>query len=370
MRFSKRSLNVALESPSNMLSLYQTFSAEEGKPKSAKRLRMFKKTVKNIVKGNAEHPSWTLGLNMFADMTAKERKGHLGLKHNISALHNDPAVETFHVSSSLAAPASVDWRKKGKVTGVKDQGDCGACWAYGAVGAVETNYAIMTGKLKAFSEKQLLDCVYGNKGCQGGFYEDGWDYAWNWEHLTLENEAKYNGKSQKCANKHNRKVNGLIAATFSANKSYKKIAVGENNVINALAEGAVAIAFEVTDDFFSYESGIINDKTCKCGNRGCEAANHAVFAVGYTPKSMIIKNSWGTSWGMKGYFETARGVVKCEYWRFGAVPILQLTGETDNQPDYVPEEEEECEGVDENGCACGTIMCPNGTCKHAHMCDY
>ena len=206
VRFSKRSLGAALESPTNMLSLYQTFSAEEGKLKSARRLKMFKRTVKNIVKENAEHPSWTLGLNLFADMTPKEKRGHLGLKRNISALHENPETETFHLSNSVAAPASVDWRKEGKVTGVKDQGDCGACWAYGAVGTLETNYAIMTGKLKAFSEKQYLDCVYANRGCGGGFYEEAWDYSLKKRHLTLESELEYNGKSQKCANKHKTKV--------------------------------------------------------------------------------------------------------------------------------------------------------------------
>jgi len=369
--YSELSLGAALESPTQMLSLYSSFSADEGKQKSARRLKLFTKTVKTIAKENAEHPGWRMALNKFADMSVREKRSYLGL--NSSALHMSTRKSYMltHMND-LQTPASKDWRKEGKVTGVKDQGKCGSCWAYGAVGPIETNYAILTGKLKSFSEKELLDCAYGNdNGCQGGFYEDAWEYSKRTGHLALTEDAPYNGKSQRCGNKYKRKHNGLIAAKVTGGKGYYSIPAGEQNVIAYLAKGAVGIAFEVTDNFFSYSSGIITDRTCKCGNKGCGKwgkANHAVYAVGYTPKSIIVKNSWGTSWGMKGYFETARGTDKCEYFRWAAVPLLSKTGKKDNDPDYVPSDGEECEGTTADGCECGNVRCSDGKCRHAHMC--
>ncbi|XP_063686933.1 uncharacterized protein LOC134820478 [Bolinopsis microptera] len=369
--YSQLSLGAALQKPGQLLSLYTVYSDDEGKEKSADRLKLFTRTVKEIAKGNSDHPSWKLGLNKFADMSSEEKHGFLGL--NSSLLHQGKELSfTLKSGKKQKVKEAVDWREEGKTTGVKDQGSCGSCWAFGAVGPLETTYAIMTGKLKSFSEQEYTDCVFPSEGCDGGFYETAWDYSKDNGRLSLTTDAPYTGTSSKRKCKaYKRKHNGLIAAKFHHRKSYYTIPAGEKNLITYLAKSAVGIAFEVTDIFFNYESGIIKDTTCKCGNKGCGQwgmANHAVTAVGYTAKSMIVKNSWGTSWGEKGYFRTARGTDKCEYYRWGAVPKLVKTNKKDNDPAYVPEEEEEdCETETEEGCPCGTVMC-EGTCKHAHMC--
>ena len=361
--YSDLAVKGALGNPGQLLSLYQEFADNEGKVKSSQRLTLFKSSLKRISEGNARHPTWTQGLNKFADMTPEEKRGYLGL--NITSLHKK---RLFQVADRSDIPACKDWSAEGKVTGVKDQGDCGSCWSFGAVGPIETNYAIRTGKLKSFAEKEYLDCVYKSNGCNGGFYESGWKYSRKRGRLALTRDAPYVARDGRCGKNYRKMHDGLIAQKITG---YTTVPPGEDKVISWLAEGAVGIAFEVTDDFMLYQKGIVEDKSCKCGNTGCGkwgSANHAVTAVGYTPKSMILKNSWGTAWGMKGYWETARGTDKCEYFRWGAVPTWRKTGKKDNDPEYVPTEDEDCEGTNADGCACGTVRCGDGVCRHAHMC--
>jgi|ERR1740124_10288 len=362
-RYNDLAVNAALENPGQLLSLYQQYSVNEGKVKSPQRLALFRNTVKKIAEGNARHPTWTQGLNKFADMTLEEKKSYLGL--NATSVHSTLSSKVADVSD---VPESKDWRAEGKVTGVKDQASCGSCWTFGAVGPVETNYAILSGKRKSFAEKEYLDCVYKYDGCNGGFYESCWDYSKDKGRLGLTSDAPYKPQDGRCGRKYRKMHNGLIAQKITG---YYTIPPGEDKVIAYLAQGAVGIAFEVTDDFFSYQKGIIEDKTCQHGNSGggtWGAANHAVTGVGYTKRSMIIKNSWGTSWGMKGYWETARGADLCEYFRWGAVPTWEATGKVDNDPAYTPSEDDDCEGTNADGCACGTVRCNDGICRHAHMC--
>ena len=358
-RYSNLAVSAALENPGQLLNLYQEFSVNEGKAKTPKRLSLFRSTLRKINEGNKKHPGWTMGLNKFADMTQEEKRNYLGL--NTTSLHRSVMSGVAPLSS---VPDSKDWRKEGKVTGVKDQGNCGSCWTFGAVGPIETNYAILTGKRKSFAEKEYLDCIYNwNRGCNGGFYEDCWDYSAKYGRLAITRDAPYYAMDQYCGSYYSRLHNGLIGAKING---YYTIPPGEDNVIYYLSKGAVGTAFEVTDDFFNYESGVIKDTTCD--DQGDTMANHAVTAVGYTPNSMIVKNSWGSTWGMGGYFETARGTDLCEHFWWGAVPTWDITGQTDNDPEYVPEEEEDCQGTNADGCACGTARCSDGTCRHPHMC--
>jgi len=359
--YSDLAVSSALQNPGLLLGLYQRYSVKEGKAKSPQRLSLFRNTLKKVAEGNAKHSTWSLGLNKFADMTLEEKRSYLGL--NASALHRTRTLSSS-VGDLSATPASKDWRAEGKVTGAKDQGSCGACWSFGAVGPIETNYAIMTGKRKSFAEKEYLDCVYDwNRGCDGGLYEDCWDYSEKHGRLALTRDAPYKAKDQYCGSYYNKQHNGLIAAKVNG---YHTIPTGEHFMIFYLAKGAVGVAFEVTDDFFNYQKGIVRDDTCN--DMGSTTANHAVTAVGYTPRSIIVKNSWGASWGMGGFFETARGTDLCEYFMWGAIPTLSRTYETDNDPEYVPSDEDDCDGTNADGCACGTVRCGDGTCKHAHMC--
>lgn len=247
------------------------------------------------------------------------------------------------------------------MTGIKNQGSCGSCWAFAAVAAVETNYAINTNKRKQFAEQEFVDCTYegetGRDGCQGGWYHDAWMYSTSSGRLATLDAVAYTGVDSTCS--YGGKHNGLIAAKIDG---YYNINAGEANVLDALENyGAVSVAYEVTDAFFAYTGGIISDNTC-VGH-----ANHAVAAVGYTRAAMIVKNSWG-QWGRNGYFYTARNHGGCGIYNYAAFPDFTLTGVADTDADYVPTDDKGCSGTNADGCPCGTVRCGDGSCKHAHMC--
>jgi len=345
-----------LQSPTELKNLFSQFSAKFGKAFSPSegpmRLRLFRNDLKQIVRLNNER-DWVSGINQFTAMTAAEKQQHLGLNISLAA----PAEEAPLLSSAPTA-SSLDWRKQGKVAGVKDQGGCGSCWAFSAVGAVETNYAIKTGRRKQFAEQEYLDCTYeGDRdGCQGGWYHEAWAYSAKAGRLATQAAAPYKGRDGACS--YSGVHNGFMAAAITGTNSISK---GESNMIRALNSGAVSVAYEVTDEFFKYQEGIIRDNTCKSW------ANHAVTAVGYTHSAMIVKNSWG-SWGMSGYFYTARGHHGCKIYEYGSVPTWKSTGKADTDPEYVPTDDDDCKGTNADGCPCGTVRCSDGSCKHAHMC--
>jgi len=355
-----------LQSPGALMNLFSSYSVQNNKHytlgEKPMRLRLFRSSLKRVVQLNKEHGSeWQSGLNQFSDLTKEELSRHLGL--NVSRVVPRAEAEKRDVQSGPGAEY-LDWRSKGKVTGIKNQGGCGSCWAFAAVGAVETNYAIMTGRRKQFSEQEYLDCSYNKyrDGCNGGWYEDAWKYSKNYGRLATSANVPYTQKdnswedSKTC--NYRGTANGLMAASIQGSQAVSK---GESNVITQLNSGAVSVAYEVTDDFFKYTTGIISDNSCKSG------ANHAVTAVGYTRGAMIVRNSWGV-WGMNGYFYTRRGHHGCQIYDLASVPIMQSTGHADTDPEYVPVDDDKCDGTNADGCPCGTVRCSSGVCKHAHMC--
>ena len=258
-------------------------------------------------------------------MTVAEKQQHLGLNISLSA----PISGEELFLSSVPAASAKDWRNEDKVAAVKEQGECGSCWAFSAVAAVETNYAIDTGKMKQFAEQEYLDCTYSSRdGCKGGWYQDAWLYSYKAGRLATLAAAPYKAKDGACS--YDKVHNGLVAATIGSSRF---ISEGESNVITALNSGAVSVAYEATEDFFHYKDNIIRDNTCKF------RANHAVTAVGYTRDAMIVKNSWGAAWGRGGYFYTGRGHHGCQIYKHGMVPTLKSTGKTDTDADYVSFEE-------------------------------
>jgi len=349
-----------LQSPGELKALFSEFSSKFGQAYSAAeaplRIRIFRSDLKRIVQLNKEK-TWSSGLNQFSAMTQEEKLQHLGLNMTLAEPRDE---ELAPVLSAAPASYHLDWRNQGKVTGIKNQGGCGSCWAFSAVGAVETNYAIQTGRRKQFAEQEYLDCTYERggttDGCNGGWYHQAWAYSAGTGRLATSAAAPYTEKDNRCD--YSFKHNGLQAAVITGSKTVPK---GESNMIAYLNKGAVSVAYEATDDFFKYTEGIIRDNTCK------SYANHAVTAVGYTHSAMIVRNSWG-QWGMKGYFYTARGHHGCLIFDHGSVPTWVSTGEADTDPEYVPTDDGDCEGTNADGCPCGTVRCSDGACRHAHMC--
>jgi len=262
------------------------------------RFAIFKQNFIQIIEHNADlGQNFTMGVNQFSDLTAEEFK-----EQYVSGLKAAPVgsygCKSFS-SSALNAPASIDWRNKGAVTSVKDQGQCGSCWTFSATGAVEGAWAISKGQLIDLSEQELVDCAtgvaYGSHGCSGGQMEGAFKYIVEKGQCSLSSYpyTAANGVCQKCT---------AVAHISSCSD------VKPNDQLSlkaAVAQQPVAIAIEADTRYFqSYSSGVLTSSSCGT------TLDHGVLIVGYGEengiKYWLVKNSWSTTWGDKGYVKIAR----------------------------------------------------------------
>jgi len=256
------------------------------------RVGVFYGNLQYIHLSNSNTTSYTLGLNEFADLTKAEfSEMYLGAK----GAQPFPSNLTYNYSIS-AAPATVDWRQEGAVTPVKNQGQCGSCWAFSTTGALEGIYEINTGNLQSFSEQQIVDCSdsYGNYGCDGGYPYQAMEYT-QANGIETETNYPYAGVDQTCV--YN------AADSVWKNSGYTSLPSGNNDALlaaNVLSPVSICLDAE---DIMIYTSGIY-DGTCGT------SIDHCVLLVGYGTTNgtdyWLIKNSWGTSWGESGYFQLIR----------------------------------------------------------------
>ena len=270
---------------------YETFQELE------LRFEIFRENMRTIILHNLDSTqNYTMGINQFTDLTSGEFKEMYasGLKTEVGSY----GCKSFSGSAS-SAPASVDWRSEQAVTSVKDQGQCGSCWTFSATGAIEGAWAISTGQLIDLSEQEMVDCAtgisYGSHGCNGGQMEGAFKFVIANGQCSLASypyTAK-DGSCQKCS---------AVAQITSCSD------VKPNDQISlkaAVAQQPVAVAIEADTRYFqSYSSGILTSTSCGT------TLDHGVLVVGYGEengqKYWLVKNSWGTSWGDKGYVKIAR----------------------------------------------------------------
>lgn len=278
----------------------RVYKDEEDK---ARRFEIFKANLQLIEAFNSQNHKFKLGANQFADLTNEEFKARNGFKLPSSKPTRLMASKRFRYENVSAVPASIDWRKKGAVTPVKDQGQCGCCWAFSAVAAMEGLNKLSTGKLISLSEQELVDCdVMGeDEGCSGGLMDDAFEFIITNKGLTTETNYPYQGTDDTC----NAKKAISHAATI---KSYEDVpANSEAGLLKAVANQPVSIAIDAGGYTFQlYSSGVF---TGDCGTD----LDHGVTAVGYGTandgtKYWLVKNSWGSSWGENGYIRMERDV--------------------------------------------------------------
>merc|ERR1719223_1165530 len=239
--------------------------------------------------------TFDMGVNEFSHMSHEEFKSYsVGPKMPARNATNVVVLPTL--VKLTGTDDSVDWRTKGAVTPVKNQGQCGSCWSFSTTGSTEGRVQIATGTLTSLSEQQLMDCskAEGNKGCQGGLMDDAFKYIVKNGGLDSEDDYAYKATNGMCNKAKAAKHVGVIA-------DFKDVATKDEDALaTAVAAGPVAVAIEADQrSFQSYKSGILSGI---CGDK----LDHGVLAVGYGDGYWIVKNSWGTTWGMDGYIQLKR----------------------------------------------------------------
>eukprot|EP00929_Paragymnodinium_shiwhaense_P020609 TRINITY_DN1367_c0_g1_i7.p2 TRINITY_DN1367_c0_g1~~TRINITY_DN1367_c0_g1_i7.p2 ORF type:complete len:267 (-),score=82.28 TRINITY_DN1367_c0_g1_i7:296-1063(-) len=201
-------------------------------------------------------------------------------------------------------PDSIDWVAKGAVTDVKNQGQCGSCWAFSSTGSLEGANFLASGKLVSLSEQQFVDCAggtYGNQGCNGGLMDNAFKYA-EADAICTEDSYAYKAVGGSC--QASSCTNGLQKGAVSGYKDVQ--ADSKEDLMSAVAQQPVSIAIEADLPVFQlYKSGVLSGM---CGAK----LDHGVLVVGYGTDSQggdywKVKNSWGTSFGEDGYVRLKRG---------------------------------------------------------------
>lgn len=274
------------------------------KNEEAARRLIWEKNLKFITIHNLEYSmgmhTYDVGMNDMGDMTPEEIMRQMG---SLRIPSKFPKTGTLKSSSNQTLPDSVDWREKGCVTDVKYQGSCGACWAFSAVGALEGQLKLKTGKLVSLSAQNLVDCSneakYGNKGCGGGYMTEAFQYIIDNGGIESEASYPYKAKDEKC---HYDSKNR--AATCSR---YTELPFGDEEALKeaVATKGPVSVGIDASQSsFFFYKSGVYDDPSCT-GN-----VNHGVLVVGYGTLDgkdyWLVKNSWGLHFGDQGYIRMAR----------------------------------------------------------------
>lgn len=253
---------------------------------------------------------FSVGENEFADMTTDEIAGYF----NGFVMDNETSVdgESFDLDVSIRSlPSEVDWRKNGSVTPVKNQLMCGSCWAFSATGSLEGAHFLKTGKLVSLSEQNLVDCSKkeGNLGCFGGLMDKAFKYVKDNGGIDTEESYPYKAKTGKTC-LYNATDNGANLTSWVDIPSKS-----EADLQKAVATvGPISVAIDASQKTFHfYKKGVYHDRKCSSVR-----LDHGVLAVGYGTTSppaesdkkpqdyWLVKNSWGESWGQKGYIQMAR----------------------------------------------------------------
>ncbi|XP_045636882.1 procathepsin L-like [Ursus americanus] len=269
------------------------------------RRAVWEKNMKMIDQHNEEYRqgkhSFMLAMNAFGDLTNEEFKQVMnGLK-----IQKHKEGNMFQLLPFAETPSSLDWREKGYVTPVKDQGQCGSCWAFSATGALEGQMFRKTGKLVSLSEQNLVDCsrAEGNAGCNGGLMDNAFQYVKDNGGLDSEESYPYRAQDGHCKYKPEQSA--------ANDTGFTDIHQDEESLVLSVATvGPISVAIDASlDTFRFYYKGIYYDPNCSS-----EDLDHGVLVVGYgsdereveNKNYWIVKNSWGTQWGMQGYILMAK----------------------------------------------------------------
>uniref|UniRef100_A0A224XFN1 Putative cathepsin l-like proteinase n=1 Tax=Panstrongylus lignarius TaxID=156445 RepID=A0A224XFN1_9HEMI len=267
------------------------------------RMNLYMENKKKIEEHNRAYEngevSFRMKMNQFGDLMSHEVKA---LKNGFKVSGNIERTGEIYIPISGVLPTSVDWRVKGAVTPVKDQGHCLSCWSFSATGSLEGQIYLKNGKLISLSEQNLIDCTksYGNDGCKGGFVDASFRYIKDNKGIDTEGSYPYEAHDYTC-----RFERSTIGGT---NKGHMNIKLGnEEDLQNAVANvGPISVTIDASQhSFHFYSGGVYHEPHCNS-----TSLDHCVLVVGYGTENgqdyWLVKNSWGSRWGDKGYIKMAR----------------------------------------------------------------
>ncbi|XP_055946887.1 procathepsin L-like [Argiope bruennichi] len=274
-----------------------------GKEEVARRM-IWERRVADVMRHNLRYDlgfhSFRKGINEFSDMEHEEFvRTFNGFRRQVDKQNNASSwISPFNV----AIPDTVDWRDQGLVTPVKNQQQCGSCWAFSTTGSLEGQHKKKTGQLVSLSEQNLVDCSgpEGNQGCEGGLMDQAFQYIKDNKGIDTEDSYPYTAEDGTCRFKKS-----AVGATVTG---YVDIPTGDEEALKkAVATvGPISVAIDASHDSFqTYQDGIYDEPECSS-----DALDHGVLVVGYGTEDgsdyWLVKNSWGTTWGIKGYIKMSR----------------------------------------------------------------
>ncbi|XP_073846408.1 cathepsin F isoform X2 [Musca autumnalis] len=283
------------------------------------RLRIFKQNLKIIQELNAnEMGSAKYGITEFADLTSTEYKQRTGLwsRDPVKAA-STPKAEI----PDIELPKEFDWREKGVISPVKNQGNCGSCWAFSVTGNVEGLHAVKTGKLEEYSEQELLDCDTTDSACNGGLPDNAYEAIERIGGLELESEYPYHARKEQC---HFNKAKVHVRVKGHVDLPKNETAMAQWLITN----GPISIGINANAMQF-YRGGVSHPWRPLCSHSNLD---HGVLIVGYgvsdypmfkkTLPYWIVKNSWGSKWGEQGYYRVYRGDNTCGVSEMASSAVL------------------------------------------------
>jgi len=276
------------------------------------RLAIFTDNLQKIALLNEQDSATYSHLTPFADLSEEEfstRRGYVGSSQRVRS--------TVPTLSTSDLPSDFDWRPQGAVNTVKDQGQCGSCWAFATVANIEGAAFVSTGQLLSLSEQELINCdthkgtdthgdAYGpDAGCNGGLPE--WAYAAMIDQklgLELESDIPYRGSNGKC------NVDAAKEQAFVG--EWTDLSQDEDELAAAMMQyGPLALGINAQLMQF-YDGGVANPPSVLCNPKALDHGVSVVaFGVDNGQNYWTIRNSWGASWGESGYYRIARGTGAC-----------------------------------------------------------
>ena len=258
------------------------------------RLAIWLTNKRLVQEHNIGENGFKIEMNHLSHLSPSEYSSLLGFKMDFKKRIQ---INNLNFNNNNNIPDHIDYREKGFINEIKDQGECGSCWAFAAIQAQESQWAKISGTLYSLSESNLLDCVTPSHGCQGGSMIYAYDYIIYHQNglFMKEEDYPYVARKENCKFDKNKGITKII-------KYIEIIEGSEQDLANKVANiGVCGIAIDASHYSFQlYSNGIYNEKYCSS-----TSLDHGVGCIGYGSENSInfwiIRNSWGNGWGEKGY---------------------------------------------------------------------